>query len=73
MQGYLNNDEATAATIDADGWLQNGDVGIVDEAGYCAIVDGSRRALGDERPPIRFATFHWRSSPGERSSTDDQD
>ncbi|MEP6297088.1 MAG: AMP-binding protein, partial [Ilumatobacter sp.] len=39
MKGYLNNDEATAATIDADGWLHTGDVAIIDEAGHMTIVD----------------------------------
>jgi acyl-CoA synthetase (AMP-forming)/AMP-acid ligase II len=39
MQGYLNNPEATAATVDADGWLHTGDVAIVDEDGFFAIVD----------------------------------
>ena len=39
MGGYLNNEEATAETIDADGWLHTGDVAVVDEDGYFAIVD----------------------------------
>ncbi|MGA9277934.1 AMP-binding protein [Ilumatobacter sp.] len=39
MKGYLNNDEATAATIDADGWLHTGDVAIIDEHGHMTIVD----------------------------------
>jgi acyl-CoA synthetase (AMP-forming)/AMP-acid ligase II len=39
MRGYLNNEEATAATIDADGWLHTGDIAVVDEAGYFQIVD----------------------------------
>lgn len=39
MKGYLNNPEATAATIDADGWLHTGDVAIIDADGHVSIVD----------------------------------
>ena len=39
MAGYLNNPEATAATIDADGWLHTGDIAVRDADGYYAIVD----------------------------------
>jgi acyl-CoA synthetase (AMP-forming)/AMP-acid ligase II len=39
MKGYLNNPEATADTIDADGWLHTGDVAIVDENGCYTVVD----------------------------------
>ena len=39
MKGYLTNEEATRATVDDDGWLHTGDVAIVDEDGYFAIVD----------------------------------
>jgi acyl-CoA synthetase (AMP-forming)/AMP-acid ligase II len=39
MKGYLNDAEATAATLDEDGWLHTGDIAIVDERGYFAIVD----------------------------------
>ncbi|MFT7599051.1 MAG: acyl-CoA synthetase (AMP-forming)/AMP-acid ligase II [Acidimicrobiales bacterium] len=39
MAGYLNNPEATAETVDADGWLHTGDVGIVDENHHVSIVD----------------------------------
>ncbi len=39
MKGYLNNPEATAATVDADGWLHTGDIGSVDEQGDTYIVD----------------------------------
>lgn len=39
MKGYLNNDEATANAIDADGWLHTGDVGYADADGFFFIVD----------------------------------
>ena len=39
MQGYLGQTDATAATIDADGWLHTGDVGYVDADGDVFIVD----------------------------------
>lgn len=39
MVAYLNNHSATSETLDADGWLHTGDVGVIDEDGYLTIVD----------------------------------
>jgi acyl-CoA synthetase (AMP-forming)/AMP-acid ligase II len=39
MRGYLDDPEATAATVDADDWLHTGDVGRADEDGYVVLVD----------------------------------
>ncbi len=39
MAGYLNRPDATAETIDEDGWLHTGDVANVDEEGRVYIVD----------------------------------
>ncbi len=38
MHGYHDNPEATAATIDAKGWLHTGDLGTMDDRGYCKVV-----------------------------------
>ncbi len=39
MKGYLNRPEATAETIDKDGWLLTGDIAVMDEKGFFKIVD----------------------------------
>jgi acyl-CoA synthetase (AMP-forming)/AMP-acid ligase II len=39
MRGYRNQPEATAHTIDADGWLRTGDLCAFDEDGYLYVVD----------------------------------
>jgi acyl-CoA synthetase (AMP-forming)/AMP-acid ligase II len=39
MVGYWRMEDATKATIDAQGWLRTGDVGLLDEDGYLYIHD----------------------------------
>ena len=45
MVGYLNNADATAATIDEDGWLHTGDIAIIDEYGHMTIVDRMKELI----------------------------
>src|SRR2546426_3329749 len=53
-QGYLDNPQATAATLDADGWLHTGDIGRVDAAGFFTIVDRAK----ENRKSTRLNSSH---------------
>lgn len=55
MLGYWNNEEATRATIDEEGWLHSGDKARVDETGHLYITGRIKEIIvlgnGEKVPP----------------------
>jgi acyl-CoA synthetase (AMP-forming)/AMP-acid ligase II len=57
MSGYLNNPEATAITLDDEGYLHTGDVAVVTEDGVFTIVDRVKELIkykGYQVPPAEL-------------------
>ncbi|MFW0785951.1 AMP-binding protein [Gordonia sp. CPCC 206044] len=57
MLGYLNNEQATADTLDADGYLHTGDMAQVDPTGCVYIVDRLKELIkykGYQVPPAEL-------------------
>ncbi len=45
MVGYYKHPEITSETIDDDGWIHTGDIGIIDEDGYIGIIGRKKSAF----------------------------
>lgn len=57
MKGYVNDEEATRRTIDADGWLHTGDIGYYNNEGELFIVDRLKELIkynGFQVPPAEI-------------------
>ncbi|KAF8664892.1 hypothetical protein HU200_054208 [Digitaria exilis] len=57
MKGYVGDDEATAATVDSEGWLKTGDLCYFNEDGFLYIVDRLKELIkykGYQVPPAEL-------------------
>ncbi len=67
MQGYRNEPGKTAEAIDADGWLQTGDIATIDADGYVTIVDRKKEliinAAGKNMSPTNIESAIRAASP----------
>uniref|UniRef100_A0A915DNB9 Uncharacterized protein n=1 Tax=Ditylenchus dipsaci TaxID=166011 RepID=A0A915DNB9_9BILA len=45
MMGYFNRPEATAETIDSEGWMKTGDVGYLDKDNFLYIIDRRKELI----------------------------
>ncbi|KAL3845380.1 hypothetical protein ACJIZ3_002783 [Penstemon smallii] len=57
MKGYFFNEEATASTLDSDGWLRTGDLCYIDEDGFIFVVDRLKELIkykGYQVPPAEL-------------------
>lgn len=58
MTRYRNNPEATAAAIDADGWLHSGDIGALNELGQLRMIDRKKELIinsnGKNMSPVKI-------------------
>ncbi|XP_007017974.2 PREDICTED: 4-coumarate--CoA ligase-like 5 isoform X2 [Theobroma cacao] len=57
MKGYFSNPEATASTLDSEGWLKTGDICYIDDDGFIFVVDRLKELIkykGYQVPPAEL-------------------
>lgn len=63
MKGYYKKPEETAKTIDSEGWLHSGDLGVQDEDGYIRFLGRYKEMLkigGENVDPVEVEAFFLR-------------
>ena len=63
MRGYWGDAERTRDVIDAGGWMHTGDLGVIDEQGYCNIVGRVKDMIirgGENVSPREIEEFLYR-------------
>ena len=83
MAGYLGDEIATKATIDAQGWLHSGDLALFDEDGHLFVVDRLKELIKCRgyqvapaqleaelalHPAVADAAVVWRPDEGRRAA-----
>ncbi|MFB7758602.1 hypothetical protein ACFC18_55055 [Streptomyces sp. NPDC056121] len=67
MKSYRNDPDRTAETVDADGWVSTGDVGVIDADGYVTIVDRKKELIinsaGKNMSPANIESTIHAASP----------
>lgn len=57
MQRYYGDEEVTAKTLDADGWVHTGDLGVLDDKGYITLRGRCRELIirgGENISPVEI-------------------